>query len=1220
MAERKRIGVPISGIDTSTPDHSVIDGKCEVLHNLRYTGGAWRNMHPFIASEQLPDLEGNVIAYHHPADVDNAYITYYYDDIKKTYTFFRSVVATYSNEWSWRHTKLLSFDSHSRNIEEVVQIGHFGKMLILGHNPSKTFHFFYLATSDTGNPYYTKSDIDSTSLNLSLAIPGDSPGNSKIAFLSNFNDGVARCVVGNADGTFGFDDKLRETDFNGQYKYFRGEFLMVATLVSEEGEIIKVSPMRLFNSALEFEDKFPSQNRQYAYKYHDNVNAFIATKGYESQTLSDRCIKYPGSFFFCEAEATISLDNISEGARAAYVDIYTTRLYNLLEYETRTKWGDNTIDLFKEPLYRAKRINISDFKETNQLTFSIDSTFFNNVESGILFSPTQTSADLYGRIALEYNNRLHLTDVYTKLNYDSLYDYLERVAANDIGFNKFLARVSYDGEKAWSQTQLDRLSLSSRYFVCSGNVIDMYASNNKNTAHKKYTMRYSALYNISYALAYSDIINDDEKHYDVAYGLDIRTSTTSLAPQKYKSLSEYGDVDSVPTIPTSLSEIRTQNAIRVSATNIPYSFPYENSYRVGARESKIISMNSAAIEMSDSKFGEYPLYVFTNEGVWAIQSGQETLYSAIIPINYDVAINPNTLAVNGAILYFTDKGLSALSGEGTKDISAPIHTKENRIPQWMLNTKMVYLPEWNEVVCVNDNNGMAYVFSLNNGVWSTRNIAEGYVINNSELIAEDGKIYNLRDEHESFGTSTTFALHLPTASTFSLMRNAEETKYKWISEWGVLKQSGDEDVEVRLYEYDEVDEIERYRRRYVYRPKHPAYSLTQYNFKAEVLAKLDKHLNPRELIFLVADEGFAYNGEPPFGIGTYPEEPRFTTVNVYSPNGELITTLRKKDNPDNNIYIDTRYFYDTNIPAIGINPEMYGMAFAPDTIDNYSGKIRIYPYGYFHSYYPDGYIHPDNLVAPDDDVWNDVIGWFNTFYADDDRIYVWRTLYFHEDDSLLYYAFNNPLTLDDAEDPRVVCVYDNGNSTIAYLCTQDTQDKEDYPFDDHVSVVIDEDSGDLGGSDNNTGGDNGDSGGSDSGDNGDNGSNEGGEGGDNGGDIGGGDDNTGDVPIYNPTHIRLKTRPIKLGTMELKRAETIIVRFESSTMQSIKVIVKGSIDTNTWHTLREITTKTNKDIVIRRTPFSVKYLQFSIEGECNTDIRILAFELEYYERMRHRMR
>ncbi|MBO7236139.1 MAG: hypothetical protein J6V05_06090 [Alistipes sp.] len=72
MAERKRIGVPISGLDTSTPDHSVEDGKCANLHNLRYTGGAWRNVKEFegdtIAEADAP------LEYKHPASPKNNYI------------------------------------------------------------------------------------------------------------------------------------------------------------------------------------------------------------------------------------------------------------------------------------------------------------------------------------------------------------------------------------------------------------------------------------------------------------------------------------------------------------------------------------------------------------------------------------------------------------------------------------------------------------------------------------------------------------------------------------------------------------------------------------------------------------------------------------------------------------------------------------------------------------------------------------------------------------------------------------------------------------------------------------------------------------------------------------------------------------------------------------------------------------------------------------------
>ena len=41
---RNRTSVAITGIDTSTPDNTVADGKCAELHNARYAAGAWRNV------------------------------------------------------------------------------------------------------------------------------------------------------------------------------------------------------------------------------------------------------------------------------------------------------------------------------------------------------------------------------------------------------------------------------------------------------------------------------------------------------------------------------------------------------------------------------------------------------------------------------------------------------------------------------------------------------------------------------------------------------------------------------------------------------------------------------------------------------------------------------------------------------------------------------------------------------------------------------------------------------------------------------------------------------------------------------------------------------------------------------------------------------------------------------------------------------------------------
>ena len=78
---RRRISVPVSGLDTSTPDLTVADGKCGELHNLRWETGGWHNIDPLKIKHSLRAAAGNgelfsqlSIIYHHPAAGDDTYV------------------------------------------------------------------------------------------------------------------------------------------------------------------------------------------------------------------------------------------------------------------------------------------------------------------------------------------------------------------------------------------------------------------------------------------------------------------------------------------------------------------------------------------------------------------------------------------------------------------------------------------------------------------------------------------------------------------------------------------------------------------------------------------------------------------------------------------------------------------------------------------------------------------------------------------------------------------------------------------------------------------------------------------------------------------------------------------------------------------------------------------------------------------------------------------
>jgi hypothetical protein len=169
--------------------------------------------------------------------------------------------------------------------------------------------------------------------------------------------------------------------------------------------------------------------------------------------------------------------------------------------------------------------------------------------------------------------------------------------------------------------------------------------------------------------------------------------------------------------------------------------------------------------MSDAKFGEFPLFAFTDVGSFALQAGRQTLYASIIPINCDKIINPNTLPINCGIIYITERGVHLLAARGdnlTSEastlISSPIHGKDGRPPLDFLRTCQIMWPkEHNEVIFHNPDNDsdIAYVFNLDAGYWSTRTLV-GTKINTDEMVAENS-IYDLTHEDISKTLAGSFS-------------------------------------------------------------------------------------------------------------------------------------------------------------------------------------------------------------------------------------------------------------------------------------------------------------------------------------------------------------------------------------------------------------------------------------------------------------------------------
>lgn len=116
-----------------------------------------------------------------------------------------------------------------------------------------------------------------------------------------------------------------------------------------------------------------------------------------------------------------------------------------------------------------------------------------------------------------------------------------------------------------------------------------------------------------------------------------------------------------------------ENRVQASKVDNAFYFPAENSYRVGSGE--VVGMGANALLIDTGQFGEFPIYVFTDSGVWAmaISNDPSILIDRIVPATRDVCSNGKSiLSTEYGVVFFSNEGVMLLSGMKSARISLPM--------------------------------------------------------------------------------------------------------------------------------------------------------------------------------------------------------------------------------------------------------------------------------------------------------------------------------------------------------------------------------------------------------------------------------------------------------------------------------------------------------------------------------------------------------------------
>ena len=159
-----------------------------------------------------------------------------------------------------------------------------------------------------------------------------------------------------------------------------------------------------------------------------------------------------------------------------------------------------------------------------------------------------------------------------------------------------------------------------------------------------------------------------------AYSAEFKSEVHKLLNGAFYLSPSYGlddvyelDIPAMNPVPVGDPYISYPNKIYTSEVNNPFFFPLSGRNSIGTGDIIAISSNTKAI--SPGQFGQYPMIVFSTDGVWAMQVAGDGLYQSIHPISKDICVNPNVLQTNGPILFATDNGLYSVISESVEHIS-----------------------------------------------------------------------------------------------------------------------------------------------------------------------------------------------------------------------------------------------------------------------------------------------------------------------------------------------------------------------------------------------------------------------------------------------------------------------------------------------------------------------------------------------------------------------
>jgi hypothetical protein len=236
------------------------------------------------------------------------------------------------------------------------------------------------------------------------------------------------------------------------------------------------------------------------------------------------------------------------------------------------------------------------------------------------------------------------------------------------------------------------------------------------------------------------------------------------------------------------------DVVNVTSAGLPFNFPVNLSYRF---DGNITALGVAIEDISTAQVGQYPLNVFTDNGVFALQQGSgQVLYSSIVPISNDVCLNKSIISTKQGLVYIAHDSIFLLQGKSSTKLSlfleGEIDTYIQNNPsflkccggqmyditdllsvvpirEYLDGATLSYSPTTNELIVSNAEYNYSYVLCFTYNVW--------YKVTGTFTGVEDALMLtpvgvNEKGATSATGTITLSAIHSEVNKSFSSVCNA----------------------------------------------------------------------------------------------------------------------------------------------------------------------------------------------------------------------------------------------------------------------------------------------------------------------------------------------------------------------------------------------------------------------------------------------------------------